>query len=1332
MKNIYLFLVILLLAGFSQVASAQNISNEGSDFWIPFPTHDPSAGDLANMNIFVTCKTTSEVTVSCGTYTETKPIPANAIVTFSVPRAVSYISNTEGNVTLTNRGIHAVVTTGKPSVALYAHIYAGARSAASLILPKEALGQKYYSMNYTQDNVSNARNFLVLVAAEDNTNLIIHINATTTKLVNLPKAGDVYEYYPSTNIDLTGVFVEVDPANSLCKRFAAFSGSTSLVIGCTGSRDPLFQQLYTVSSWGKNYGIVPFINRKYILRILAQEDNTKVNVNGATITLNRGAFYETSQLTTAGKVTADKLISVAQYSLTQGCSSISGGNVIGDPDMVLLNPTEFNIKNITVFSSSNKAIINKYVNVFMKTAKTSTFKLNGALPSNGSWQTVPSDPSYSYIQIEVFVESLTLTATDGFNAIAYGFGIAESYAYSAGTNLASSQFLTLLNKTTNTENASACLGEASDFKLTLPYQLTKIIWKYTDGTPDFKDNAPNPTVTVVNGETLYTYTAPVNKIFTTPGPTQISAIATLVASAGSCSTSDVELIFNFSVDPLPDALFTLALTGCADSEISFTDASKSNVDGKSINNWMWDFGDGSPINSEQNPKHIYTTNGNYTVKLTVFAENGCASNVTTHDIFINPKAAASFESVKNTCIANENSFIDRSKVIGGSIIKWTWNFGDNSGISNEQNPKHTYATSGDFVVSLTIESDKGCISLPFNYTISVAKLPIVAFAVPDACATETIASFINSSTDFDNSTNGLNYIWDYGDPSSGVANTSSSVNGTHTYALPGDYVVTLTVTNANNCIVKISQPYKINPRIKSLFTVIQKTCTNIDNVFANQSTIEAGNIVKWIWDMGDGTTLTERTNGDPFNYKYSTSGTYQVALIIESDKGCKSLPYILAVTVNDIPINNFIIPDVCLADAQAIFANKSTDFDDSTSSLNYLWDFGDPSSGALNSSTVKDGAHKYNSSGTYTVTLTVTNVKGCKVTNSKPFTVNGSFPKAGYEIINPNSLCSNKTFSLKNTSTVDFGSITKVEWFIDGQKESEDLDPLPNKIYDFNYAQFTSPLSKTLVIKMVVYSGGTCTDEITQQVVLLASPVVKFNQLTSICLNGGTVQFVGTETGGLQGTATYTGAGISSSGFFNPKLAGVGVHTITYTFNATNGCADQKKQDIEVYPIPSVYAGPDFYILAGGEKQIDATASGNGLTFKWTPSNGLSRDDILNPTAMPEMDTKYTLTVTSAQNCASSSQINVYVLQGVNAPNSFTPNGDGINDVWNIKYLETYPNTSVEIFDRNGQRVYFSRGYAVPFDGNYKGQPLPVGTYYYIINPNSGRKSITGDLTIIR
>jgi gliding motility-associated-like protein len=83
-------------------------------------------------------------------------------------------------------------------------------------------------------------------------------------------------------------------------------------------------------------------------------------------------------------------------------------------------------------------------------------------------------------------------------------------------------------------------------------------------------------------------------------------------------------------------------------------------------------------------------------------------------------------------------------------------------------------------------------------------------------------------------------------------------------------------------------------------------------------------------------------------------------------------------------------------------------------------------------------------------------------------------------------------------------------------------------------------------------------------------------------------------------------------------------------------------------------------------------------------------------------------------------------------PNTFTPNGDGINDTWNISFLNTYANCTVDIFTRWGQKVYTSIGYGTPWDGTYKATALPMGTYYYIINLKNGTAPLSGFVAIIR
>lgn len=96
-------------------------------------------------------------------------------------------------------------------------------------------------------------------------------------------------------------------------------------------------------------------------------------------------------------------------------------------------------------------------------------------------------------------------------------------------------------------------------------------------------------------------------------------------------------------------------------------------------------------------------------------------------------------------------------------------------------------------------------------------------------------------------------------------------------------------------------------------------------------------------------------------------------------------------------------------------------------------------------------------------------------------------------------------------------------------------------------------------------------------------------------------------------------------------------------------------------------------------------------------------------------------------------RVNITIgLTGVNIDNAFTPNGDGINDYWQIKNIDNYPGALIQVFNRNGQKVFESKGYGVPFDGTYDGKELPAGVYYYVINLGIKCNLLSGSLTIIR
>jgi gliding motility-associated-like protein len=645
-----------------------------------------------------------------------------------------------------------------------------------------------------------------------------------------------------------------------------------------------------------------------------------------------------------------------------------------------------------------------------------------------------------------------------------------------------------------------------------------------------------------------------------------------------------------------------------------------------------------------------------------------------------------------------------------------------------------YATAGKYLITAVAinPNPSGCNGL------EVVSFEFEIFNKPSAVYTTTLQTCVNSTITFTDASQGngkiiKKWFWDFGD-----SEFSTDQNPTHKYAASGNYTVKLMVEGETGCQSEVAtQTIKVIALPVVNFSASLPTCESKDITFTDLSTTAEGNIIKWTWDFGDGSTLEEKTSAAPFSHKYVLAGTYNVKLKLVTDKGCESIVFVKSIVINPVPIVNFGIPEICIRDTFAQFTDSSTIADGSV--LSYSWDFGNPVSGSLNSSILKNPTHKYTIAGTYQVTLTVTSVSGCVTKIMKSFQVSGAVPKADFLVLNNTQLCSNKEVVFRNTSTVDFGTIGKIEWFFDygGDLSFKLLDenPFPGKEYRIQYPIFSAPASKQFIVRMLAYSGGVCNDEEIQTITLKSAPEVVFSSIPDVCQEVPPFMLTqASEKNAQAGIGIYSGNGVSASGIFSPAQAGLGKHTIKYVFTANNGCADSLSREILVMPTPALFAGRDTIILQGGEVKLNAIASGNNLTYKWAPSLGLSRDDILDPVASPLDDVTYVLTVTSDQGCVSVDAIFVKVLKSPEVPNAFTPNGDGVNDIWNIKYLESYANASVKVFSRYGSVVYYSiKGYAQPWKGQMNGSDLPMGTYYYIIDPKTkGRKVISGAVTIIR
>jgi hypothetical protein len=237
----------------------------------------------------------------------------------------------------------------------------------------------------------------------------------------------------------------------------------------------------------------------------------------------------------------------------------------------------------------------------------------------------------------------------------------------------------------------------------------------------------------------------------------------------------------------------------------------------------------------------------------------------------------------------------------------------------------------------------------------------------------------------------------------------------------------------------------------------------------------------------------------------------------------------------------------------------------------WVWNFGDPGSGPINTSALQNPQHSYTATGPYNVELIVTSNNGCKDTIMQQVFVNGSFPVANFTVNNSSSLCANDSVAIVETSTVFPGNITKIEIYWDnvGQPTVFDTDntPFTGKVYKHLYPNFQSPLTVTYTIRYRAYSGGVCVNDKLQNITINAAPKVQFNTIPDICFDATPYQIAqATEIGGVPGSGIFSGPGVSPTGLFEPSVAGPGVHTIKYKFISTaGGCADSLTQTIKVF-----------------------------------------------------------------------------------------------------------------------------------------------------------------------
>jgi len=844
------------------------------------------------------------------------------------------------------------------------------------------------------------------------------------------------------------------------------------------------------------------------------------------------------------------------------------------------------------------------------------------------------------------------------------------------------------------------LNCSDTFKIPFTLQVPQLSFTASD-TTICKDEWVNFTGSVTNGividyfwyvDNVYqNFGATFSHQFLTPG---FHTIKMTTYDINNCTHQLIKP--NYIVTSKPDVNFSANPTvGCVPMTVNFTDNSTSipNSPLAALASRYWSFGNNTATTANTTISNLYAGAGDYDVKLIVTDINGCKDSLTKVQYIHAYKPTAAFAADDpDACIGQEVSFTNTST----NGLTATWDFGDGQ-FSNVYSPKHTYTQLGTYDVRMIVTDAQGCkdtLSMP-GY-IKITK-PNASFNMDDSFAICPPHQVVFTNTSGPNMST-QTHAWNFG------PNTSTIASPVYVYAQSGYYTVTLIETDAAGCTDTATAHVNVLGYAGSIQYSPLTGCEPLEVNF----TANVTNVPSIIWDFNDGNTLLAN-NTNPVSHIYTTPGAYVPKIIFSDGGGCtSSSPGNDTIKVDGV-FPGFIHGPAC--------EGYMVQFEDTSKGMftpvnTWAWTFDDGKTAIT-----KKPFHYYPSIGTYPVKLIVTNTKGCTDTITKDVTVN-PLPVigAGADTI----ICLKDFAQLQGTGGVSY------KWEPSGTLSCADCpDP---KAY---------PVRKTEYLVIGTDANG-CSD--TDRVVIDIQL-----KTTSAVAQGGEICDEESIVLKASGAQTYVWSPASDVDNASSAQPVASPHkTTNFMVVATEGSCipDTNYVKVIVHPKPTVRATGSATIIAGKSTPIDA--SGDLIKrFAWSPSESLTCSDCPSPFASPTKTTTYTIVGYTDFECADSAKVTVTVLcdeSQLFIPNTFTPNGDGMNDIFYPRGTGLDKVITFRVYNRWGE-IVFDRGEfklndkQSGWDGTYNGQALPPDVFVYLVEArcdNGDILKLKGDITLVR
>ena len=550
--------------------------------------------------------------------------------------------------------------------------------------------------------------------------------------------------------------------------------------------------------------------------------------------------------------------------------------------------------------------------------------------------------------------------------------------------------------------------------------------------------------------------------------------------------------------------------------------------------------------------------------------------------------------------------------------------------------------------------------------------------IESSVSTPTPFVCIPNPVEFENESENANeYFWDFGD-----GNSSNDEEPTHIYTEPGTYTVTLVASDTNGCYEADSSIIEL-----TIATFEGEVEEPNDPICVGDSIqLEASGGSSYLWSPGE--LLSDSTVANPIATVIENT-TFTV--IIDDTCGTDTLEVVVEV----IGVDAEIIEDqaICIEDTIGIWADGGID---------YTWNNHPSIIGDLNSPNIDVAPQE-----TTEYFVTIITDDGCELVMSVIVEVFHDVPNP--IIQDSTEVCKGDQIEV----TVD-GAVT-YEWFPD-ENISSNTEPTVTIGIDESttyYVEFTNPC-------------GTVLDSIFIEVIEVFPEA---GNDTIICPG---------ETANLWASGGVSYSWSPTSGLSNPNnniTSATPESSTVYEVMVTDefGCSATTEVEVKLFQKPYVFTSPDQYPFQGDEIVLNAQANVSG-TYTWSPEDGLSCVECSSTSLIAEENAEYFVHFVDENGCEAMDDVRI-ILEGIiYVPNTFTPDGDGQNDLFYPKggNIDEF---HMLVFNRWGEVMFESHNFEGQWDGTYGGKPCKDGTYVWKIiyrDISNNKKEITGHVNLLR